>query len=194
MLKTAFLIFVALSIAIVGGAASVWYALEKFHGVDAVTIGQWTTIPAFGTPDADPYSRARFARTGGLSLGQAEGIVFSAGHDSTGALLRRNCTYEIKGVIPPARFWTLRAADAAGRLLPGIGHRKPTLQSLMLLHQTDGSIVIEVGDRPLPGNWLAVSGDGPMRLVLTLYDTPISGETGIMDIELPHIDRTSCHD
>ena len=114
MLKTAFLIFVVLAIAIVGGGASVWYALKANEGVGAVTIGQWTAYPYIGTPDADPYSKARSASEGLLSLGRAEGISFSAERDSDGEALRRECTYMVEGPVPSARFWTLYAADPAG--------------------------------------------------------------------------------
>ena len=74
MLKTAFLTFVVLCISIVGGGASVWYTLKANESVGAVTIGEWTAFPLMGTLDADPYSRARVAREGLLTLGRAEGL------------------------------------------------------------------------------------------------------------------------
>src|SRR5690606_12004590 len=98
-------------IAIVGGGASVWYALDAREGVGAVAIGNWAAFPEIGTPDADPYSRARIAREGVVSLGRAEGLTFIAKRDSNGDILHRNCVYRIEGDMPPARFWTLYAAD-----------------------------------------------------------------------------------
>ena len=78
MLRTVLLTLATLAIAIGGGAASVWYALELQEGVGAVTIGSWTAYPDIGAPDADPYSKARAAREGLLALGRAEGLAFVA--------------------------------------------------------------------------------------------------------------------
>lgn len=192
MLKNVLLISIALAIAIAGGAASVVYALDRFNGAGGVTIGPWATFPSFGTADADPYAKARFAREGGLALGQAEGISFTANRDSLGQPLTADCAYRFEGVVPPARFWTLQATDAAGDPLTGVGRRKPALESRSLLRSPDGAVEIRIGSEPAPGNWLAISGAGPMRLVLTLYDTPISGEAGVMDVELPEIRKDGC--
>jgi hypothetical protein len=117
MLKTAFLTLLTLVIAIGGGTASLWYVLRTQDGVGAVAIGGWTAFPDIGTPNADPYSKARVARQGSLSLGRAEGLAFAAERDTGGALLRRECSYRIEGSTVPARFWTLYAADRAGRVV-----------------------------------------------------------------------------
>jgi hypothetical protein len=53
-------------------------------------------------------------------------------------------------------------------------------------------ISIAVGSLPEPGNWLPISGAGPMAFVLTLYDTPIAGSTGISDLEMPRIIKVGC--
>lgn len=194
MLKNMLLIFIALAIAVIGGAASVLYALETFNGAGAVTVGPWTTFPGFGTADANPYAKARFVRQGGLALGQAEGISFSADHDSSDRPLRTGCAYRFRGSVPPARFWTLHVTDPADDLLPGIGRRKPAIESRTLMRSPAGAVEVKISKIPSPDNWLAISGEGPMRLVLTLYDTPISGEAGIMDVELPEILRDGCND
>ncbi|TWG99304.1 hypothetical protein L598_001500000270 [Mesorhizobium sp. J18] len=194
MLKTVLLIFVTLAVAIGGGAGSVWYALEASRGVGSVTIGQWVTFPDFGTPQADPYSRARFAREGGLSLGQAEGIAFTTNRDTAGALLRADCRYQLTGAVPPSRFWTVYATNAAGRLLPPVGRLQPALQSRELVRLGDGPATVEIGPQPVPGNWLPISGSGPIRLVLTVFDTPISGDAGVIDIRLPQVVRRGCDD
>ena len=54
MLKTALLALLTLTIAIGGGAASLWYVLDTQDGVGAVSIGGWTAFPDIGTPNADP--------------------------------------------------------------------------------------------------------------------------------------------
>jgi hypothetical protein len=192
MLKNAFLTLVALAIAIVGGGASVWYALAARDGVGAIEIGPWTAFPDIGTPDADPYSQARVAREGVLALGRAEGLSFVAERDSSGDELRRECAYRIEGGFPAARFWTLYAADRSLDAIPTGGPKPAALQSYQILRQPDNSAVISVGDRPFPGNWLLVRGSGKMYFVLTFYDTPIASSTGLSDLTLPRILKAGC--
>ena len=76
---------------------------------------------------------------------------------------------------------------------PAIGRRRPAAElAVELLRNPDNSFAITVGPGATPGNWLGVSGDGPMVFVLTFYDTPVSSSTGIADIELPQVLRTGC--
>lgn len=192
MLRTALLTLLTLVIAIGGGAASVWYALSAREGVGAITIGGWTAYPEMGTPDADPYSKARVAREGLLVLGRAEGLAFVAQRDSTGESLRRECRYTVEGVVPPARLWTLYATDAGRVALTPGAHKAGMLNSYGVLFLPDNSLAITVGAAPAPGNWLATGGSGPMSLVLTLYDTPVAGGAGMTDIELPQILKVGC--
>lgn len=192
MLKTVLLTLLVLIIAIGGGAGSVWFMLEETPPIDAVRAGPWTAFPEAGTHQADPYSRARFARQGGIPLGRAEGIVFTARRDSAGAGLRRSCTYRIEGPMPAARFWTLFAADARGEPLPPLARRRPALHSRMLLYDADSGFTIVVSARPSPGNWLALSGEGPMQLVLTLFDTPVASAARVEELVLPAITRVEC--
>lgn len=193
MLKTTLLILVTLGLAIVGGAWSVRLALDATHPIGSLTVGQWTAFPEAGAPDADPYSRAHFARQGRLSLGQAEGVTFVARRDDSGRQLDRDCSYRVEGSPPPARLWTIHASDLERNVLPGIGRVQPALHSGSLLRASaSGSFTIAISRHPSPGNWMPVSGSGRMILVLTLFDSPISSDSGLTNIELPHIVRTLC--
>lgn len=192
MLKTALLVLLTLVIAIGGGAASVWYALRPQEDIGAVTVGAWTAYPDIGTADADPYSKARTAREGVLSLGRTEGLAFIAQRDSAGNVLRRECTYEIDGPVPAARFWTLHAANASQVALKPTGLRAPALHAYAVLRLPDNSAPIVASRHPSPGNWLAIEGSGEMALVLTLYDTPVATSSGVADIALPAIVRAGC--
>jgi hypothetical protein len=192
MLKTALLTLVLMTISIGGGAASVWYALQVQEGVGAVTIDGWTAYPEIGTPEADPYSKARVARRVVLSLGRAEGLSFTAQRDSAGDLLRQDCQYRIEGNVPPSRFWTLYAANGSGAVIASGNGRPAALHSYGLLRAADESVSIAIGAVPEPGNWLPLSGSGTMSLVLTLYDTPIAGSTGIVDFAMPRILKVGC--
>jgi hypothetical protein len=192
MLRTIFLTALVLVTAIAGGAASVWYALGSQEGIGAVSIGPWTAFPELGTPQADPYSKARIAREGVLSLGLAEGLAFVAQHDSDGAALNRKCAYSIQGAFPPARFWTLYAADNTRAVIHTEHLRPPALHSVAALRDAANAVTIAVGRQAVPGNWIPISGSGPMNLVLTLYDAPATSSSGIADIALPEIRKTGC--
>lgn len=192
MLKTVFLVAVVLLIALGGGAGSAWLMLEQTRTIGSVNVGAWTAFPKAGTREADPYARARAARLGELSLGQAEGITFVADQDDTGAPLLRQCRYAIAGEVPPVRFFTLYAADQTRRPLPAPGRFTAALQSQSLLWGQGEALQIALGSRPQPGNWLPVAGRGPMLLVLTLFDTPISTVHRVDEIVLPSITRQGC--
>jgi hypothetical protein len=192
MLKNSFLIVLALLIAVGGGGASVWYALKLQEGVGAVSIGGWTAFPEIGTADADPYSKARVAREGVLALGRAEGLSFIAQRDASGDALQRNCTYIVEGTVPPARFWTLYAADQTLTAIKDDRQPAAALHSYEVLRSPDNSLSISIGNRPQPGNWLAVRGSGAMFFVLTLFDTTIASSTGIADVALPLVKKAGC--
>lgn len=192
MLRSVFLTALTLAVAIGGGAGSVWLMLESDFGFGTVAIGNWVAFPANGTPAADPYTRARFSREADLALGQAEGLTFTARRDAAGEPLQLSCTYRIEGPLPPARFWTLWARDAAGHRVPAAGDRTAALHSFALLREDDSTVTTTVSRRPAPRNWLAVSGDGPFVLVLTLYDSAIASSARIAEVELPQVLREEC--
>jgi len=195
MLRTVLLTLLTLIVAIGGGAASVQYALDRFEGFGALEVGQWSAYPEAGTPDSDPYAKARGARNGTLALGAAEGLIFHAGRDAQGRELDRNCTYRITGATPPARFWTLYAADRSLRPLPGQPGMLSALHSREILRGENGSFSITVSPKAQPGNWLPVEGSGPFVLVMTFYDTPVASSSGLSDLVMPkamRVEEASC--
>lgn len=193
MLKNALLTLLALAIAFGLGGGSVWYALDAQSGVGAIRSGPWTAFPDASTKAADPYTKARIARNGVLSLGRAEGMAFVADADSSGARLRRECAYAIEGRFPAARFFTLYAADASIDPIDTGKPRRAALHSYQLLRKADGTTLIQTGNQPLPGNWLPVTGTGPLYFVVTFYDTPIATSSGFFDASLPGIRRVACN-
>lgn len=193
MFRTILIAAVTITIAVGGGSYSAWYAVHHFDGFDAYHVGAWTAYPRKGTAEADPYSRARSARDGALVLGAAEGIAFYAFKDSGGQELRRDCEYRIAGNNPPARFWTLHAADPDLTPLAARPNLLSALHSEEIVRRQDGNFSIAVSTQARPGNWLAVAGSGPMVLVMTLYDTPASGDSGLVGLKFPTITRVHCH-
>ncbi len=187
---TNFLIVVILGLAI--GGYSAWWAVETENGFGSIKIGQWTSWPLAGSVDADPYTRARVARDGSVPLGAGEGLSFILSSDQFGKPLDRKCQYILSGNTPPARLWTLSVQDENSRTVPSVSGTANTAFSQSLLRRQDGSFSIIIGKHPAPGNWLAISGEGPMRLVLRLYDTPITGSSGLVEPIMPNISNGDC--
>ena len=189
-----FLILLALSISIALGlgAWSAGWALGEAADFGAVETGPWRANPLAGSVDADPYSKARLAKIGNLTLGVGEGILFRATRDSAGAPLLRECSYVLSGQTPPARVWTLAAFTPSGRLIPPGDGRPGWLVSRNLMRAEDNGVTVGVGPAAMPGNWLAVTGSGDFVLALTLYDTPASSSSGVGRLDMPRLIRRSC--
>ncbi|CAK7255313.1 MULTISPECIES: DUF1214 domain-containing protein [unclassified Shinella] len=196
MLRTPLVIATALAVAFGLGILSSIYALRATVGFGAIALGPWTAFPTAQTIDADPYAKAHRARDGKLLLGGAEGLTFTAATDSANRTLVENCRYEIRGITPPARLWTLHAADRNGNPLEGARAGLPTgLNAWSVLRGTDSNFSIRIASSATPGNWLAVpEGRAPFLLVMTLLDTPTAGSSGVIDLAMPGIVRLDCAD
>lgn len=158
----------------------------------AIAVGPWVTQPKIGTTAIDPYAQADLARSGAVPLSANEGLSFTAATDDTGYRLLRNCAYRLDGSMPPARFWTLTATDRDGLALGG-ADRRSAFTSTDVIRDADGRATIDASPEARPGNWLPLSGDGPLSLTLRLYDTPLTANTAeITAAALPAITRLGC--
>ncbi|WP_062208165.1 DUF1214 domain-containing protein [Aureimonas sp. AU12] len=191
-MRFALLVLLAIGIALGLGSWSAATMLERFEGSDILVVGPWHADRTAGSPGADPYSKARLARSGNLTLGLGEGVAFQARVDTQGRELRRECTYRLEGAYPPARIATLAAYDFEGRLIRGLEGRPDHLVSLDWMREDDNSAIVSVSAQAQPGNWLATTGDGGFILALTFYDSPISTDSGAAPIAMPLITRTGC--
>ena len=196
MFRTPLVIATALAVAFGLGILSSIYALRATVGFGAIALGPWTAFPSAQTVDADPYAKAHRARDGKLLLGGAEGLTFTAATDSENRTLVENCRYEIKGITPPARLWTLHAADRNGNPLvdarPGLPEG---LNAWSVLRGADSNFSIRISASATADNWLAVpEGNAPFLLVMTLLDTPTAGSSGVIDLAMPGIVRLDCAD
>jgi hypothetical protein len=196
LFRTPLVIATALAVAFGFGILSSIYALRATVGFGAITLGPWTAFPTAQTINADPYAKAHRARDGKLLLGSAEGLTFTAATDSENRTLVENCRYEIAGITPPARLWTLHAADRRGNPLAGARPGLPTgLNAWTVLRSPDSSFSIRIASTATPGNWLALpEGKASFLLVMTLLDTPTAGSSGVIDLAMPGITRLDCAD
>ena len=181
-----------MAVGLVLGLGATALVLARGWDPGAVSIGPWTANPQVGTPAIDPYARAELARSGAVPLVSSEGLAFTATVDDTGYRLLRTCSYRVSGSFPPARFWTLTGTAADGRTLANPAARV-AFASDGVLRDIAGAVTIALAPTARPGNWLPLSGDGPLTLTLRLYDTPLAGNPGeTAAAPLPAITRLSC--
>lgn len=184
-------IAIAIVIAVAVGVSSAWLAVERGRLFGAVKAGGWTAWPQEGSTDADPYSLAMLARTGEVPLGVGEGVSFTAENDADGTPLSGRCAYSVEGETPAARLWTLTAYDATGRLMVNVA-RRTGFHSREIVRTAEGKFVIAVSPSVEPGNWLPIAPVETFRLVLRLYDTPLTTGSQIADLVMPAIRKKSC--
>jgi hypothetical protein len=181
----------ALCLAVGAGLASTWLAVRSPTPVDVIQSGPWAAWPRAGTPEGDPYSRARLARSGELPLGSGEGLAVIAASDDGGEPLRGDCDYRVEGQMPAARLWTLAVERADGLPLPSTSVRR-AIGSDSVLRANDGVFSIAVSPRPQAGNWLSGQGAQEIRLVARLYDTTARAVTPLTRLVMPRITRERC--
>ena len=171
------------------GLSATVLLLDARSGLGSVRAGIWQIWPKAGTLEIDPYTRARFARTGEIPLGLAEGLSLTATADSNGEALHSQCSYIFAGHIPPARYWTLTIANSQG----GLAGARNNLTSSEILRRADGYFDVQIARNARPGNWLPVNLDGDFMLVMRLYDTAVSASASAMDAgALPDVKKAAC--
>lgn len=190
-MKTVLTVVVAVALGVGLGLFSAWRAVGSAKPIDVVRIGLWEAQPSAGTEDADPYSRARLARAGELPLGSGEGLQLTAVQDRAGASLQGGCAYRLVGRTPPARLWTVVVEGADGSPLAGRPGTR-ALGSEAILRSPDGAFTLHFAPEPRPGNWLSSEHDGPIRLVVRLYDTTARTVTGATSFAMPDIVAEGC--
>ena len=210
-LGTVGLVLYALALGAGLGLATANWATRGRSPFGGVTLNAWTAWPKIGARDADPYVRAIHARTGEVPLALGEGLLLTALTDDSGRRLDPSCRYRIAGATPPSRAWTLTverrgraradaATDAAkteGSKTDGAGDAgapRTGFTSTEVLRDRDGRFAVTLGPVVQPGNWLPMpAGEGSIRLVLRLYDTPVAASTGVLEREgVPSITREDC--
>lgn len=194
MLRVIIIFIVPFAVALIGGTASAWYAIDTFSGFNTFKAGSWTSQPSAGTETSDPYVRAQVARNGMIPLGPAEGLSFTASRDNEGQRLDLSCDYRIEGDIPPSRLWTIFAATENGEALSHPVLTVNALHSRQVVRGSDGQTVISMSATPKPGNWIGLSGTGAFDIVLTLYDAPSANRSrsDITPVSMPQIHRINC--
>ncbi|NJR14109.1 MAG: DUF1214 domain-containing protein [Phyllobacteriaceae bacterium] len=167
--------------------------IGNWPAIGGLSQGPWVSLPSLGSPDANPYALAYQQSDLRLALGGAEGNVHVASTDSAGERLDPACTYRVAGTPLLAQVFTLRAETADGVALAPPAPLPALVSSSAMVFSASGYSVT-VSARAAPGNWLALGGDAPFVLVLTLYDVAVGNDNVGSGIVLPAITRESCAD
>jgi hypothetical protein len=176
------------TVAVIGGAGSAFYMIDVGNPLTTQTSGPWTSWTDAGRAEADPYTIAHFKRAGLLPLPWPAATYYFTSRDSHGSKLYGDCEYEITGVGPPARWWSLAVFSVSGALLDSPAGRW-SITSPAVMRDTSGQFTIRLAPEARPGNWLPVTGSGGITLVLTAYGM----EAGADRLQgLPRIERVDC--
>lgn len=183
---------VLLASSLVTGWASAWYLVETGSRLTTASVGPWASWLAAARPDADPYTRAHFARTGSLQLSADVARSWQARADGTGQRLHSACDYLIEGALD-AQWWSFTVFDDRGRLIANSAERHGYSSDTIALG-ADGRFSITLGRDARPGNWVPTGGAGRLLLHLTLIDPrrALADEAASVAPTLPEIRRLGC--
>ncbi|MBA4173834.1 MAG: hypothetical protein C0511_14575 [Hyphomicrobium sp.] len=181
-----------IAIVIVGGLVSSWYMVEAGFSLNTRTQGSWVMWTSAARVDADPYTRAHFARSGALPLSSEIAHTYLARADSDGLKLHSSCDYLIEATEFEARWWSMVVFDEHGRLIPNPTQRHAFTSDTIALSPS-GEFTVTLGRDARPGNWLPTGGAGRLALVLTLIEprSPRSTEAKA-GLGLPIIRKVQC--
>lgn len=182
----------AILVGLVIGGLWAQNSLQRAQAVGGINVGIWSAWPFISGRQVNPYTDARATIEGTIPLGAGEGLAFETSRDGSGQNLTRNCQYVLSGTTPISRFWTLIAYDLTGNVLEDENKRPIALISTDLIRGENNAVLVTLGQNPVSGNWLRLSGSGNFKLVLRLYDTTITSSTGLLAPELPTLQRKDC--
>lgn len=184
-----------IGLVLIGGLGSSYYMLSAGNSLTTLNVGPWTTWKHEGRTDADPYTRAHFARSGTLNLTTDIANTYFASRDSDGLRLHSSCEYHVSGSALDARWWSITALNDQGRLIENPSNRYVFTSDTVAI-SPDGTFTVTLARDARPGNWLPTAGAGRLTLSMTLLESSavIAGDTeaAAETINLPTIKRVAC--
>jgi hypothetical protein len=175
------------------GLGTSWYMIDVGTRLTTEKHGPWVGWTSSGRADADPYTRAHFARLGTLQLTTEIALTYLAYVDSDGNRLHSSCDYAVEGREPGNHWWSLTVFNDRGDLIANAAQRYAyTSESIAL--RPDGTFAVTLACEASPGNWLPTGGAGRLALMFTTFDamTPMIGKSTPEPKQLPLIRRVQC--
>jgi hypothetical protein len=187
---------ISASVALGLGIGSAWYMIDVGSPLTVAAKGSWRIWPAAGRPDADPYTRAHFARLGWLPLATSEMLTLVATGDNEGQRLYADCEYDITGPLIDAEWWSVAVYDSRGMLLDVPAERHGLSRATVVPDGTARASIRLAADAR-PGNWLPMLGGSAISLVLRIQRPTVQPGQSDPNAErplpvLPEIVRVSC--
>jgi len=182
-----------IGVVLILGLGTSWYMIDVGTPLTTERQGPWVSWTSAGRADADPYTRAHFARLGTLQLTAEITLTYLAYTDDEGRRLHSSCDYAVEGSEPGTSWWSLTVFDDGGALIANPAQRYAfTSQSIGL--RPDGTYLVTLARDARPGNWLPTGGAGRLALVFTTLDPTAPLLTSAADERrpLPHIRRVQC--
>jgi hypothetical protein len=182
-----------IGVVLILGLGTSWYMIDIGTPLTTERQGPWTSWTSAGRPDADPYTRAHFARYGTLPFSAELSLSYVAFADSDGRRLHSSCDYSVEGTEPATSWWSLSVFDDHGLLIANPARRYAfTSQTIAL--RPNGSFLVTLARDARPGNWLPTGGAGRLAMVFTTLDpsTPLLSRPNEEARPLPTIRRDQC--
>ncbi len=158
---------------------------------NAIDVGGWRSDWSIGSPQANPYVRARVARNGLMGLSKDEAVYFIKDVDDFGERLSENCTYRVSGRDLPARWWSITLYDEEAYL-------PDNEDNALSFDATDasGDWAFQISSTPPDAEdmaWVSSRAAGAFDLTLRLY-TPSTDliENPKRTLRTPTIELVSC--
>jgi hypothetical protein len=182
-------------VVVTAGLSTAYYMMDRGTSLTTVTSGPWRMWTAAARGDADPYTRAHYARLGALPLPSDVAETWVATTDGAGATLHSSCDYEVVVRPPMSSWWSLAVFDSSGRLIQNPAQRH-VFTSATGAVSTDGRFVAQLSRSAGGSNWLPTGGAGNLSVVYTLIDMGVATGTGTEDADLtgrvPVINAKGC--
>lgn len=182
-----------IGIVLILGLGTSWYMIDVGSPLTTDSHGPWSTWTSAGRADADPYTRAHFARFGTLPLSAEVSLTYIAFTDNDGHRLHSSCDYAVEGREPGTSWWSLTVFDDGGELIANAAQRY-SFSSQSIALRPDGTYLVALARDARPGNWLPTGGAGRLALVLTTLDpsAPVLAKPTDEQTPLPVIRQVQC--
>ena len=179
---------------LIAGIGSSWYMVDTGSALTTERVGPWVTWLSAARPDADPYTRAHFARMGTLPMSTEVAQTLISRYDDSGSRLHSSCEYVVKGHDIAGSWWSLSVFDDDGRVISNPAERY-TFTSDTIALKPGGDYAVTLARDARPGNWLPTGGAGRLALVLTIVDLGLGSSEKDREEEknpIPTIDQVAC--
>lgn len=176
------------------GLGSSWYMVDAGSALTTQRVGPWVAWTTAARPDADPYTRAHFSRSGMLPMSSEVAPTFIATTDDEGVKLHSSCDYIVEGPSLSSPWWSISVFDQNGRLIASPADRYAYTSDTVALGG-DGRFTIALARDARPGNWLPTGRAGRLALVVVKLDPPGRARqrtSGREADQMPSIRKVSC--